>query len=80
MEIPSKESFQHNGKIFEIITTADNNNFKVYVAHNNEQVSPVYIVDITTNSEYFAQYKSDLIGHLKSVAKSDIEQEMYFKG
>lgn len=80
MDLPNAEKYEYNGKTFDINTSAEGNRFNVSVTLNGRQVSPVYSVDLETHVDYFMQHKESLIEHLKSIAKSDIEAEMYFKG
>jgi hypothetical protein len=80
MNIPHTESFKHNGKAFEILVTGQNSDFQVYVTLDGSQVSPVYSVSIQTHQDFFAQHKGDLVDHLITIAKSDIEQGMYYEG
>jgi|GEM_PF-2883926 len=73
------ECFNHDGKEFEIRTAQIGNKWCVKVFLNSVQVSPEYSVDLETHAGYFAQYHENLIEKLKLIAKSDIEQGMYFK-
>ena len=79
MELPQRESFEHERNAFEIVTTVGENRFKVFVTLDGTQVSPIYSVDINTNIDYFIPYKRSLIDHLVSMAKSDIKKGMYYK-
>ena len=80
MDLPSTEIFEFNGKIFSINTISDGSKFSVTVMLSGEQVSPVYSVDFETHTDFFMQHKESLVDRLKSIAKSDIEAEMYIKG
>lgn len=80
MDLPSTEKFEFNGKTFDINTKSDGSRFSVTVTLDGEQVSPLYSVDLETHVDFFMQHKESLVDHLKSIAKSDIEAEMYFKG
>ena len=73
------EKFTHDGKEFEIRTAIIGDKYCVKVFLNDEVVSPTYSVDLETHADYFMQHKESLVNNLKSIAKSDIEQGMYFK-
>ena len=73
------ESFNHDEKEFEIRTAQIGNKWCVKVFLDSVQVSPEYSVDLETHADYFAQYHENVIENLKSFAKSDIMQGMYFK-
>ena len=79
MNLPATEEFEHKGKKFKITTTSEGSKFVVVVTLNGEQVSPRYSVELTTHLDYFMQHKSSLIGHLINIAKSDIQNGMYYK-
>jgi hypothetical protein len=79
MNLPANEEFEYKGKKFKITTTAEGSKFIVVVTLNGEQVSPRYSVELTTHLDYFMQHKSSLIGHLIDIAKSDIQNGMYYK-
>jgi hypothetical protein len=51
----------------------------VKVFQNNQQVSPEYSVDIETHNDYFIQHKESLTEHLVQIAKTDIENEIYYQ-
>jgi len=80
MDLPNTEKFEFNGKTFDITTSSIRNRFNVTVTLNGKQVSPVYSVDLESHVDFFMLHKESLIEHLKSIARSDIEAEMYFKG
>lgn len=80
MNTPRSEHFEHNGNTFEIVVSDGTYEFNVHVTLNGNQVSPIYSVSIQTHQDYFLLHKDDLVDHLVSIAKSDIEQGMYFKG
>ncbi len=73
------EKFTHNGNEFEIRTAMIDGRHCVKVFLDNEGVSHTYSVDFETHTDYFAQYQESLIDNLKKIAKSDIENGMYFK-
>ena len=73
------EKFTHNGNEFEIRTAMIHGRHCVKVFLDNEVVSPTYSVDFETHADYFAQRQESLIDNLKAIAKSDIENGMYFK-
>lgn len=79
MNLPKTEEFEHKGKNFLITITAVGNKFTVGVTLNGAQVSPAYSVEFTTHFDYFMQHKSSLVGQLVEIAKSDIQQGMYYK-
>ena len=78
MNLPATEDFEHKGKKFQITTTVEGSKFIVVVTLNGAQVSPKYSVELTTHLDYFMQQKSSLIGHLIDIAKSDIQNGMYY--
>jgi len=80
MDLPSTEKFEFNGKTFDTNTMSNGNRFSVSVTLDGEQTSPAYSVDLETHVDFFMQHKESLVDHLKPIAKSDIEAEMYFKG
>lgn len=80
MNIPRKERFEHNDNSFDIVVAGQNDRFTVHVELDGNQVSPVYSVSIETHQDYFMQHRDSLVEHLVSIAKSDVEQGMYFKG
>lgn len=73
------DKFMHDGKEFEIRTAIIGDRHCVKVFLNGEVVSPTYSVDFETHADYFSQHQESLIENLKSIAKSDIKQGMYFK-
>ena len=73
------EKFMHDGKEFEIRTAVIDDRHFVKVFLNGDVVSPTYSVDFETHADYFAGHQESLIDNLRSIAKSDIEQGMYFK-
>lgn len=74
----NNEKFMHDGKEFEIRTAIIGDHHCVKVFLNGENVSPTYSVDFETHADYFAQHQKRLVDNLKSIAKSDIEQGIYF--
>ncbi len=74
-----KEKFMHDGKEFEIRTAIIVDKYCVKVFLNDEIVSPTYSADLETHVDYFSQHQESLVNNLKSIARSDIEQGMYFK-
>lgn len=79
MQLPSTEIYEHEGKQFQITITASEDKFDVVVNLGGVQVSPKYVVDITTHQDYFVQFEKNLIGHLVEIAKSDLDNGMYYK-
>jgi hypothetical protein len=73
------EKFNHDGNEFEIRieTIIDRHCVKVFL--NGDIVSPTYSVNFETHADYFAQHQANVIDNLKAIAKSDIEQGLYFK-
>ncbi len=80
MSYPKKETFEHDGRNFEIVTSAEGTRFTVVVYLNDSIVSPEYSVDIHTNKNYFDSHKESLVDHLVDIAKSDVIEGMYFRG
>ena len=78
MNIPRGEKFLCNGKAFDIHVSAQRDQFTVHVTLDGEKVSPEYSVSIEIHKDYFMQYKDDLVQHLISIVKSDIERGFYF--
>ena len=79
MNLLATEDFEHKGNTFQITTSAEGNRFVVVAKLDGVQVSPQYSVDLTTHSDYFMQHKTSLIAHLKDIARSDIQDGMYYK-
>ncbi len=75
----NNEQFICNGNAFEIRTTIIDDKYCVKVFLNNEVVSPNYSVDFETHGDYFSQHQESLVNSLIGIAKSDIEQGIYFK-
>jgi len=73
------EIFTHDGKEFELRVTQIDEKYCVRIFLVDTLVSPTYSVDFETHADYFEQHQENLIDNLKSIAKSDIEQGMYFK-
>ena len=80
MNFPAAEVFKHQEKEFEITTTESGSRFNVVVTLNGKQVSPTYGVDLVTHQDYFMQHQTSLIAHLVEIAKSDVQNGMYYKG
>ena len=79
MKYPISETFENQGKKFEITTTAKETKFQVVATLNDVQVSPTYSVDLTTNQDYFFQYRQSITERLVEIAKSDIRDGIYYK-
>ena len=73
------ETFSHGGNEFEIRVAKINEKYCVKVFFNNDQVSPEYSVDFETHQDYFSQHQESLAAQLVEIAKSDIENGMYYK-
>ena len=73
------EKFEFDGQEFEIRVAEINGKFCVKVFSGSNQVSPEYSVDFETHQDFFSQYQESLVGHLFEIAKSDIENGMYYK-
>jgi hypothetical protein len=75
-----ERSFVHNGKTFLLRLFGTGSGFSVVAFLSGQQVSPSYGVSFETHADYFMQHKARLTDHLFEIAKSDIEQEMYYCG
>lgn len=51
------QKFSANGQEFEIRTSQIGEKHLVKIFLNNKQVSPIYSVDLETNSDYFNQHE-----------------------
>ena len=80
MQFPSTETYEHDGKQFQITTTASDGKFEVVVTLDAVQVSPKYVVELTVHLDYFMKHESSLIGHLVDIARSDLKNGIYYKG
>ncbi len=79
MKLLDERTIQCKDKQFTLKLFATNNCFTVIAFLGDEQVSPSYSVDLDTHIDYFMQHKARLTENIFALAKSDIEQGMYYK-
>ena len=79
MQQIEERSFEHKDKIFSLRLFGVDAGFFVVAFLDEQQVSPSYGVNFETHIDHFMQHKERLTDQLFDIARSDIEQEMYFR-
>lgn len=78
MQIIEKKPFTYDHKQFLLKLFSNTDSYTVIAFLGTEQVSPSYSISFEANHDYFTQYKTEFIEHLFDIARSDIENKLYF--
>lgn len=79
MQLLQDHSHEHNGKTFVLKLFRSNTGFSVVAFLDGQQVSPSYSVSFETHTDYFMEHQQSLTDNLLSTAKSDIDNDLYFR-
>lgn len=73
------ETFQHDGKEFEVRVQNNGTKLAVKIFCSNIQVSPEYSADIEVAHDYFSKHGEKILDSLKNIAKQDVENNLYLQ-
>lgn len=73
-----ERTFTLGDRTFSLKLTATDTKYAVAAYLGDQPVSPSYEVSVQTNVDFFIQHKAHLTENLFQLAKSDLEQGLYF--